>query len=202
MPSTLRTGVISAAVPDMNTSSAVQRFARQHLLTHFKAHVFRQLDDRVAGDARQRRRGERRGVNHAVFHFKQVLARPFGNVAVHVERDAFLIAVATRFAAHQQGGKIVAAGLGRSGDRVWCDAVRGGDHRIDALIQRFFTQISAPRKRRDNHVRFVTGRRVDAHADIADEHQRADVRADRLFLRSVARQASISSSTLCETGMR
>ena len=137
MPSTLRTGVISAAVPDMNTSSAVQRFARQHLLTHFKAHVFRQLDDRVAGDARQRRRGERRGVNHAVFHFKQVLARPFGNVAVHVERDAFLIAVATRFAAHQQGGKIVAAGLGAVGIVFGATRCRG-DHRIDALIQRFF----------------------------------------------------------------
>ena len=39
--------------------SQVQGLAGQYLLADFQAQVFRQLDDSVAGDARQRGRGER-----------------------------------------------------------------------------------------------------------------------------------------------
>ncbi|MNJ68032.1 hypothetical protein D3C77_642470 [compost metagenome] len=72
------------------------------MLAHFEAHVFCQLDDRVTRDTRQGRRGERWSKQHAVFHFKQVLACAFRDIAVNVQRDTFLIAVAACFAAHQQ----------------------------------------------------------------------------------------------------
>ncbi len=50
----------------------VQRFAGQHLLADFDTEIFRQFDDGVAGDTRQRGRGKRRSKQHAIFHLKQV----------------------------------------------------------------------------------------------------------------------------------
>ncbi|MNV59965.1 hypothetical protein D3C71_1524150 [compost metagenome] len=99
---------------------------------------------------------------------------------MHVERNPFLITVAARFAAHQQGGKVVTTGFGRGGDGIWRHAVPGRNHRIDALLQRLFTQVRAPRKRRDNHVCLVAGRRVNPHADVAHKHQRANISADQV----------------------
>src|SRR5262245_2718748 len=71
----------------------VERLARQVLLAYLVAQAARQRDDRVAGDAWQQRRGERRGENHTVADHKQVLARAFAQVAAHVERDALGVAV-------------------------------------------------------------------------------------------------------------
>ena len=82
--------------------SQVQGFAGQYLLAHFDTQIFCQLDDGVAGDARQRGRSEWRRKQNAVFHFKQVFTRAFGDVAIHIQRDTFLITVAARFAADQQ----------------------------------------------------------------------------------------------------
>ena len=77
--------------------------------------------------------------------------------------------MATRFAADQQRREIVTAGFGRGRNSVWRRAIPGRNHRIDPLIQRFGAQVGAPRERRDDHVSVIARRRVDAHADVADE---------------------------------
>ena len=110
MRSTERMGVISAAVPVKNSSSAMYSISRGiEDLAHFEAHVARQRDHRVARDAAQHRMREARRVDHAIAHHEQVLAGAFADGAIRRQADALDEAQALGFHADQLAGKIVAA---------------------------------------------------------------------------------------------
>ena len=87
----------------------------------------------------------------------------------------------TRFAADQQRGEIVAARFRCGWDGVWRRAVPGRNHRIDPLLQRFCAKVCTPRERRDDNVGFIAVRRVNAHANIANKHQRTDISAGQFI---------------------
>lgn len=70
----------------------VEHFARQVLFAHLVSQLARQGDHRIAGDARQQRRCDRRRVDDAVTDEEQILARSFGDPAMHIERNAFGVA--------------------------------------------------------------------------------------------------------------
>lgn len=127
----------------------IQGFTGQHLLADFDTKIFRQLDNGVAGNARQRGRGKRRGEQYTVLHFKQVFPCAFGDIAVNIEGDTFLIAMATRFTANQQRGKIITTGFRCRRDSVRRRAVRGRRplHRspAQALLRRGRLPMGTPR---------------------------------------------------------
>ena len=75
----------------------------------------------------------------------------------------------------------VTARFRSSWNSVRCYAIPGGDHRINALIQRFCAQIGAPREGGDDDIGGVVCRRVNAHANIPDKHQRTDIGAGQII---------------------
>ena len=122
--STERTGVISAAVPVKNTSSAMyKQLARNVLLEHLDAGRLRETHHGVARDAGQYRRGDRRRVELAVLDEEQVLAGAFADEPRGVQREPFGEAEPARLERHERARQIVAAGLREGRHRVRRDAL-------------------------------------------------------------------------------
>ena len=89
----------------------VQQLPRHVLFAHGQALILRERHDAVAGDARQHRRRQRRGIQDAVADDEEVLAAALAEEAVGIERDAFAVAVEHRLHLDQ-------AGVGVVGDRL------------------------------------------------------------------------------------
>ena len=68
-------------------------------------------------------------------------------IAVNIEGDTFLIAMATRFTANQQRGKIITTGFRCRRDSVRRRAVPGRDHCIDPLLKRFCAEVGFSSRR-------------------------------------------------------
>ena len=97
------------------------------------AQVFRQLRDRVPCDAWQNAGGERRCIEHAIVHEKNVHARAFTDVALRIQSDAFGVAVEARFHANELRVHVIRRGLGHGGQGVWSDARPGADSDLNAF---------------------------------------------------------------------
>ena len=130
MSSTSRIGVTSAAVPHMKTSSAIMQVgADQVLLDDGVALVLRDLDDRVARDARQDPGREIRRVDDAVLDDEDVLARAVRDVAVVGEHDRFLVAGVVRLRDGEHRVEVDAGRLRDVRDHVRADALPRRDLR-------------------------------------------------------------------------
>ena len=176
--STERTGVISAAVPVRNTSSAMyKQLARNVLLEHGDAGRLREPHDRVARDARQDRRGDGRRVELAVLDQEQVLAGAFADEPRRVQREPLGEAEAARLERHERARQVVAAGLGEGRDRVRRDALPRRDADVDALLEAAFAEIRAPFPGRDRHARGLIDVAGHAHLAVAAKRDRPDVGA-------------------------
>ena len=99
----------------------VEQLARQQLFADLEAVISRERDDRVAGDARQDRRGRRRRVDDVVADEEEVLAAAFAQEAGRVEGDPFAVALRHRFHLDQRRVGVVGRGL-----RERRKGVRGG----------------------------------------------------------------------------
>ena len=130
--------------------------------------------DRIARDAGQSGIRKRRRDDRAVHHHENVFAGAFADVAVHIERDAFRVAVHFRFHADELRVHVVRGGLGHLRQRVGRRAVPGADADIDAAAQRFFAEIFSPLPA--GQIDFDrTALRIDADVAIAAQNDRADV---------------------------
>ena len=124
LPSTERIGVIfGGGAAHQHLVGEIQVFARNVALDHLDTVFAGQRLQCVAGDAGEDRGAGRRGVQHAVEHQEQVLARAFAEQAAGGQRDAFAEAEAARFARDQLTGKIVATGLGAGRNGVRREAL-------------------------------------------------------------------------------
>src|SRR6185437_7950919 len=130
----------------------VEVFARQVALDHLDAVLARQRDQRVAGDAGEDGRAGRRGVQYAVEHQEDVLARTFAEQAGGGQRDALAEAEAARLARDQLAGQVVAAGLGAGRDGVRREALPARHAGGDAVFQRLWPEVGAHRPRGHGHV--------------------------------------------------
>ena len=107
----------------------------------------------------------------AAAHDEEVLARAFGEIAVHIERDALVVAVDVGFHADELRVHVVCAGLGERGHGVGREPVPAGDADVRAGIA---GNVLAPGEVRDVGLdRAALG--VDADLAIAAEGDGADV---------------------------
>src|SRR5208282_3062202 len=123
----------------------IKRLTRNLLLYDLDAEVARDLQHRVARDARKHGVAERSRVQHAVADDEQILARAFADVAVHIERDAFGVAVDDGFHLDELRVHVVGARLGHGGQSVGRDARPGRNTNIHAFAG-IRPQILPPRK--------------------------------------------------------
>ena len=123
---------------------------------------------RVAGDAVEQRRADRRGVQHAVEHQEQVLARAFAEQAGGGQRDAFAEAEPPRFARDQLSGQVVAAGLRTGGNGVRREALPARHAGVDAVLEHAGAEIRAHRPGCDRDV----GRRLRRQPEAAEPAER------------------------------
>ena len=128
----------------------------------------------MPGDAGQDRGAGRRGEDDAVLHDEDVLAGPFRDVAVVVQRDALVEAVLHGLHLHQLGIQVVPARLGEGREGVGRGPLPGGDAHRDALGERFLAQVGAPGPGRDGALQGVL-QGIDPHRSVAPEHEGADV---------------------------
>ncbi len=125
--------------------------ARQALGQHAQAQVGRQGVNGGAGDARQRR-GDLGLAEHPVLDDEQVLAGAFGDKAVGVQQQGLVVAVLQGFGVGEDGVGVRGGDLGaRHGDIHMLARERRHLH-ADAVGQRLFAQVRAPRPGRDGHV--------------------------------------------------
>ena len=87
---------------------------------------------------------ERRGLQHAVANHKKIFAGAFADVAVHVERDAFGVAVEDGFHLDELRVHVIRAGLGHRGQGVRRNARPGRNADVHSFT-RVGAQILAPR---------------------------------------------------------
>ena len=132
------------------------------------------MEHRVAGDAVQRAGRQVGRVDHAVLHQEDVLARAFGDEAVDVEQQPFVVAVHGRLQRREHRVGIRAGHLGaRHGDVDVMPCV-GRSLDADAFGERLGPEVGAPGPGGDRHVHLGADRR-DAHLLRAVEGDRADV---------------------------
>ena len=120
---------------------------------------------------RQGRVAQRRRVDDAVAHDEDVLAGAFADQAVHVQRNAFRVAVGVGFHADELGVHVVGAGLGERGHGVGREAVPTGDADVGAVAAR---HVFPPGEVGDVD---LDGRALGADADlaVAAQHDGPDV---------------------------
>src|ERR1039457_5290862 len=157
-----------------NLVGDVQQFARNDALHYWDAGFPGQREDGVARDAGKDASAQRRRVDLTVPHYKDVLAGTFADVAGHIQRDAFGVAVGDGFHFDELRVHVIGAGLGERGQRVGGHAAPTGDADIDAFGERLFAQILAPGPAGDEDVDGVL-HAVDAHLPVAAHDDGAQV---------------------------
>src|SRR5713226_1292544 len=152
----------------------IEHFARDDTFFDGNLQVFGDSHDRVARDAGQDAGGERRSVERAVVHEKNVHAGAFADVTFGIEGDSFGVTVEAGFHADELRVHVVGGGFGHGGEGVGCDARPGADADVDAFGESFGTEIRAPGPA--GHVD-VDGRaeRIDADFAVAAEDNGLDV---------------------------
>ena len=125
----------------------------------------------VAGDAGECGVGQRRGVEHAVAHNKNILAGTFADQSVYVEGNALFVTVGFGLHANELGVHVVGAGLCQGGQGIGGEAVPTGNANVRAAVA---SDVLAPRKVSDVD---LNGRTFGADADFAvpTESDRADI---------------------------
>src|SRR5258708_23346150 len=98
----------------------VQRLTRNLLLHDLDAEVARDLQHRVPCDAWEHGVAEWSSMQDAIADDEQILARAFADVAVHIERDAFGVAIDDGFHLDELRVPVIRARLGHGGERVGC----------------------------------------------------------------------------------
>src|SRR5262249_42001773 len=88
---------------------------------------------------------DRRRANGAVLHDEDVLSRALADHPVDVQGDSFSEAVAERLHLHELAAEVVAGNLGHRRNGVRGDAGPARDAGVDAVLQRAFAEIDAPR---------------------------------------------------------
>ena len=145
MRSMERMGVISAAVPEKKTSSAMYSISRGMSVSITGMPLSRaSARMRIARNAGQHRRAQRRSVDLAVAHHENVLAGALADIARGIEGDAFDVAVGDGFHLDQLRVHVIGPGLGHGGQGIGRHAVPTGDAHVHALGQRFLAQVLAP----------------------------------------------------------
>src|SRR6185437_10590375 len=133
----------------------------------------------------QRGISERRRVNRAVHHHENIFARPFADITVYIERDAFGVAIRSSFHADEPRVHIVRRGLSHLRQRIGRGAIPGTDADVDTLAQSFLAEIFAP---------FPAGKvdvdgavvRIHASIAVAAEHDGPQVTgADFIFANQI-----------------
>src|SRR6185437_15701165 len=140
----------------------VEVFARQVAFDHGDAVVARQRNDRIAGNAVQKRGADRRSMQRAVEHQEHVFARAFAQEPGGRERDAFTETAQARLARDQLAGKIIAGRLGTRGDRVGCETLPTRHAGGDAVLQRLWAEVRAHRPAGDRDLHRCIGRDAEA----------------------------------------
>lgn len=112
----------------------IEHFARESLLDYLDAKLLGEDEDGTARDAVEHGVGKGCGVEHAASDEEQILAGAFGEIAVDVECDAFIVAVDLSFHADELGVHVVGAGLGERGHGVGGEAAPTGDADVGALV--------------------------------------------------------------------
>src|SRR6266849_7720884 len=152
----------------------VEHFAGDDAFLDGNLQVFGDSHDRVARDAGQDAGGERRSVERAVVHEKNVHAGAFADVTFGIEGDSFGVTVEAGFHADELRVHVVGGGFGHGGEGVGCDARPGADADVDTFGEGFGTEIGAPGPA--SHVD-VDGRaeRIDTDFAVAAQHDGLDV---------------------------
>src|SRR5271156_608299 len=127
-----------------NFFSDIEHFARNNLLGNGNIQVAANGQYRVTRDPGQRGIGKRRSDQRAVHHRENIFAGTLANVAMHVERDAFHVAVRARLHADELGVHVIRGGLGHLRQSVGRGTIPGADAHIHTAALRFFTQIFSP----------------------------------------------------------
>ena len=128
----------------------------------------------IARDAVERTGRQVGGIDHTVFHQKQVFARTLAHEARAVQQQGFVVAVIGGFHIGKDGIGVIAHRFGlRHGDIDVVARIAAGFD-ANALVQAVFAQVSAPGPGGDHGVHGVA-LGADAQFFAADPHQRANV---------------------------
>ena len=157
----------------------VQLGARQIVFDRLDADGGSHLHHRVARNAGETGGADRRGVQLAVHHREDVLARAVSNQTSLVEEDRLVVAVLERLHLRELRVEVLAGGLGGGRNHVRADAAPGRDHAANAVLNRLVAEVGPPLPNRDHGVNRAV-ERVDTHLASAAENQRADVAGRQL----------------------
>src|ERR1700691_1055875 len=127
-----------------NLFGDIKHFARNNLLGDGNIQIAANREYRVASDTGQCRIGKRRSDQRAVHYQENVFAGTLANVAMHVERDAFHVAVRARLHADELGVHVIRGGLSHLRQGVGRGTIPGADAHIHSAAVRFFTEIFSP----------------------------------------------------------
>ena len=157
----------------------IEHFARNDSFFAGNANIFRELRDRIAGDAGKNAGGQRRRIERAVVCQKNIHAGAFTDVAVGIERDAFGEAVEGRFHADKLRIHVVRGGFGHSRQGVRRNAGPGADADVHTFRERVGAEIGAPAP--TGHVEI--DRRIErVHTNIAIAAQNDGLHVARIHL--------------------
>ena len=109
--STSRTGVISAAVPVMNTSSATYKASRPKCISDTGMFSRSRISMAVRRVMPARNIDNRWCFDLSFTNYKEVFSRTFCNISAVVEHDGFIVSVVVCFVSSQDGVYIVANDL-------------------------------------------------------------------------------------------
>ena len=140
----------------------VKLVAGDAFFNHRQAHFFGDGNHALAGDAVERHI-QGRGVELAFVYHENVFARAFGHIALRIEQNGFVVAVAGGFGVGQNRIQIVAVGFGFNHVDIRVVAGEAAHAHADAAFHALFAQIGAPRPGGQNHLHIIGLRR---HAEL------------------------------------
>src|SRR5581483_3142827 len=112
----------------------IEQFARYALFDHRNSEVARNGQDGIASNARQDGVPEGSRLNHAVADHEHILARTFADVSIHVERNAFDVAIDNGFHLDQLRVHVIGARFCHCRQSVRCEAGPGRNANVHALL--------------------------------------------------------------------
>ena len=117
---------------------------------------------------------KRRRLDHAVAHDEEILATALGHVAVNVEQERLVVAVAARLVAGEDRIDVMARGLGERHQGVVMEPHERRGLEPHAFFGSVLAEIRAPRPSRDRDAHLVAARR-EPHLALAVKRDRAQV---------------------------
>src|SRR5579864_6072123 len=111
----------------------VKHLPRNRLLNDWNVQVARDLQHRVAGNARENGIAQRRRDQFVAMDEEQVFARAFADESILVQRDPLDVAVGNRFHLDELRVHVIRARLGHRGQRIRRQARPGRNTDVDAF---------------------------------------------------------------------